>query len=148
MQMQPSASPRFQHILVPVDFTEKNAASLDIAFEMAVERQARLTLLHVIETVEQAEDREIEDFYKMLQERARTKLDEIAARFIREGLIIDGEIVFGRRVQEIVRYSVDHEIDLIVLSSHKIDLEHPAGSYGTLSHQVSILCQCPALLVK
>ncbi len=41
--------PRFQHILVPLDFTEKNLAALNIAFDLAIANHARVTLLHIIE---------------------------------------------------------------------------------------------------
>jgi len=43
---------------------------------------------------------------------------------------------------------VANRVDLIVLTSHKIDLAHPAEGWGTTSYKVGILCQCPVLLVK
>ena len=42
----------------------------------------------------------------------------------------------------------DRQADLIVMSSHRVDLEAAVQSIGTLSYQVSILCDCPVLLVK
>ncbi len=42
----------FSHILVSVDFTEKNHAALRAAKQLAHQNQARVTLLHVIETIE------------------------------------------------------------------------------------------------
>ena len=44
--------PRFKHILVPVYLTPKNRAALEIAFELAVENKARVSLLHVTEKIE------------------------------------------------------------------------------------------------
>ena len=41
----------FERILVPVDFSDKSAKSLDAAIEMAKLHHARLMLLHVIETL-------------------------------------------------------------------------------------------------
>ncbi len=140
--------PRFQHILVPVDFTEKNLAALDIAFEIAVQNQARVTLLHVIEKIDDFSDVEIEEFYVRLEARANTELETMAQRFEEAGLTVDRKIRYGKRMQEIVQDSVDREIGLIILSSHKIERDHPVESWGTLSYQVSVLCQCPVLLVK
>ncbi len=140
--------PRFKHILVPVDFTEKNLAALDIAFELAVANHARVTLLHVIETMEIEADPEVEQFYARLQTRADSELERMAQRFIAANIAVDRKIRFGKRLSEIVRDSVERQADLIVMSSHRPDLQKPAQTWATLSYQVSVLCPCPVLLVK
>lgn len=140
--------PRFEHLLVPVDFTAKNRAAVDIAFELAVQNKARTTLLHVIETIEYVPDEETAEFYRKLEERADGELDLISQRFETAHVNVACKIRYGKRAQEIVRYELDHDVDLIVMSSHRIDSEHPVQSLGTLSYQVAMLCQCPVLLVK
>ena len=59
----------------------------------------------------------------------------------------EGQAVPGA-AREIVKQAVANRVDLIVLTSHKIDLAHPAEGWGTTSYKVGILCQCPVLLVK
>jgi nucleotide-binding universal stress UspA family protein len=140
--------PRFQHLLVPLDFTEKNRSALDIAFDIAVQNKARTTLLHVIETIEGPVDAEVESFYSRLQNRSQTELESAAQCFAQAGLTVDTKIRFGKRLHEIVQDSLDRQIDLIVMSSHPIDTQRPVQSLGTLSYQVSHLCRCPILLVK
>jgi universal stress protein A len=140
--------PRFQHLLVPLDFTEKNLAALDIAFELAVANHARVTLLHVIETVDVESDAELEQFFARLQARADSELERLAQRFLAAKIAVDRKTRFGKRLPEIVRDSVERQADLIVMSSHKPDLQKPAQTWGTLSYQVSVLCPCPVLLVK
>jgi nucleotide-binding universal stress UspA family protein len=140
--------PRFQHILVPVDFTEKNLAALDVAFEMAVANHARVTLLHVVETMDVDTDAELEQFYGTLQSRADSELERMAQRFVAAKIAVDRKIRFGKRLQEIVHDSADRKADLIVMSSHKPDLQNPTQTWATLSYQVSVLCPCPVLLVK
>ena len=44
--------PRFHHILVPLDLTSKNDAALNIAFEVAVQNKAAVSLLHVVQKIE------------------------------------------------------------------------------------------------
>ena len=75
--------PRFQHILLPVDFTQKNHAALEIAFELAVANETRVTLLHVIETIETSDepDDELRDFYARLEQRAASELESMLQRF-------------------------------------------------------------------
>src|SRR5262249_51466519 len=140
--------PRFQHILIPVDFTEKNLAALDVAFELAVANRSRVTLLHVIETINIESDAELEQFYARLQARADAELENLSQRFVAAGLAVDRKVRFGKRLHEIVGDSVERKADLIILSSHKPDLASPLQTWATLSYQVSVLCPCPVLLVK
>jgi len=141
---------RFQHVLVPVDFTEKNRAALDLAFELASVNKSRVTLLHVIEEIgdDEDDDQEVQDFYSNLQQRAQSELETMVQRFHNAGLDAEFKVRLGKRVYEIVSYGAERGIDLIVLHSHKIDADHPMQSAGTISYQVSILCECPVLLVK
>jgi nucleotide-binding universal stress UspA family protein len=140
--------PAFKHILCPVDFTDKNTAALDVVFEMAANRQAQVTLLHVIERIEHAEDAETKQFFATLEAKARTNMAVLAQRFVDAGLEIATQIIYGRRGPEIVRHTLEANVDLVVLSSHKVAMDQMAGGWATLSYQVSILCPCPVLLVK
>src|SRR5579863_4209410 len=140
--------PRFQHILVPLDFTAKNQAALDIAFELASQNRAAVTLLHVIETIENVPDEELKSFYARLASHAETEMEARAQRFAGAGIRVDRKIRYGKRLTEIVRDSRERRVDLIVMSSHKVDPATPAESLGTLSYQVSFLCDCPVLLIK
>ncbi|MEX0937643.1 MAG: universal stress protein [Pirellulales bacterium] len=138
----------FKHILVPVDFTDANEAALSVALELATQNGSRLTLLHVIERVDQAEDEEMQKFNRMLLENAQQQLAGMTGPFDEAGVSVEKVVVYGRRGGEIVRYSQDSGVDLLVLSSHKVNLEEERPEWGTLSHQISIVCQCPVLLVK
>lgn len=138
---------RFKHILVPVDFTEKNKAALDIAFDIAVQNKSRVTLLHVIESLG-FDDSDVRDFYARLQQRAETELESLSQRFTEAGVPIDWKLRLGKRAAEIISFSETGGVDLIVMHSHRIDPDHATSSIGTLSYQVSIFCACPVLLVK
>jgi len=143
--------PRFQNILVPVDFTEKNWVALDIAFETAVVNKAAVTLLHVIETIDDGDfddDLDIKEFYRRLKDRANRELETMGQRFVEAGIDVPLKMRFGKRVAEIINYSADHATDLLVMSSHSLVERNPAASVVTLSYQVSLLCECPILLVK
>lgn len=141
-------SEMFKHILVPVDFTEKNDAALSVARQLALQHKAILSLLHVIEKVDIAEDEQIRSFYDDLRDRADTNMDQMADRLGEAGVEAQREILFGHRGSEIVRFAMEHEVDLVVLSSHKVSLESAASDWDTLSYQASVFCQCSVLLVK
>lgn len=139
--------PRFHHLLVPLDFTEKNAAALEIAFEIAAHNQARVTLLHVVEEIAE-EDEEMRNFVERLRVRATTELERISQRFADAKLEVEAKVRVGHRLQEIIRDATERHADLIVMSSHRVDPGDPFKSWNTLSYQVSVACQSPILLVK
>src|SRR5436190_3205412 len=124
--------PRFQHILVPVDFTEKNLTALDLVFDLAVASRARVTLLHVIETIDVELDSELEQFYAKLQARADSELERLSQRFVAAGLAVDRKTRYGKRLLEIVNDIVERKADRAVMSSHKPDLAKPLQPWATL----------------
>jgi nucleotide-binding universal stress UspA family protein len=143
--------PRFQNMLVPVDFSAKNWAALDVAFETAVHNKAAVTLLHVIEAIDTGDfddDPDVKDFYTRLEDRAKRELETMGQRFVEADIDVHEKIRFGKRAAEIVKYSDDHAIDLIVMSSHTLEPESRTSTIVTLSYQVSLICRCPILLVK
>lgn len=138
----------FHNILVPVDFTLKNEAALGTAMDLARGKEARVTLLHVIETIEHVELDEMADFYRGLETRAAAKLYGMEERFKQAEIPVYHEIVYGKRAETIVLYAEEQGADLIVLSSHKVDRDHPALGIGAISYRIAIVARCPVLLVK
>jgi nucleotide-binding universal stress UspA family protein len=138
----------FTHLLLPLDFTDKNEAAIEIALETARRDGAEVTLLHVIETIDHMDFEEMSDFYRKLEARAAAKLAVLAERFSGAGVRARYEIVFGKRAESILTHAAGGKTDLIVLSSHRVDRDHPALGLGTISYQVAIVARCPVLLVK
>ncbi|OPY15049.1 MAG: Universal stress protein family protein [Syntrophus sp. PtaB.Bin001] len=138
----------FQHILVPVDFSPKNKKALEITLQIAGSGKYRISLLHVVEIIEDTTYEEFGDFYSSLEKKAEKKMAGLAAFCRNHGVEVTDKIVFGNRVQEIMKYAADAQVDLIVMSSHKLQLEEPSRDWGTISYKIGILSQCPVLLVK
>ena len=142
----------FRKILVPVDFTDKNEPALAAALQTAANpdptQRGEIELLHVIETIEHIGFEEMSDFYRGLETRAAAKLFALEERFREAGFAVRHEILYGKRAETIVRHAEDRDIDLIVLTSHKVDRDHPALGWGTISYRIAIVARCPVLLVK
>ena len=139
----------YRKILVPVDFTEKNQAALDSAVQIASSTEgSEVTLLHVVETIEHIEFDEMADFYRGLETRAAARLFAMEDTLRQSGLKARHEVVFGKRTESIVRHAEERGTDLIILSSHKVDRDHPALGLGSISYRVAIVARCPVLLVK
>jgi nucleotide-binding universal stress UspA family protein len=141
----------FRKILVPVDFTEKNEAALDSAAQIAggsTQESSEVTLLHVVEIIEHIDFNEMSDFYRGLENRATAKLFTLEEKLKEKGVNARHEVLFGKRAETIVRYAEEKAADLMILSSHKVDRDHPALGLGTLSYAIAIVARCPVLLVK
>jgi nucleotide-binding universal stress UspA family protein len=140
-------TPMFKKILVPVDLSDLHQQAMEIAEALAVESGGEVILLHVIEVIPELWMEQERDFYARIEQRARAHLAQLGRRLGERKVSRREEVTYGNRSHEIVRYATETGIDLIVLSSHRVDLNDP-GSWGTLSHQIGILSQCPVLLVK
>jgi len=135
----------YKRILIPVDFTDKNLAALDQVYQIAKWSHGSVTLLHVIEQVENIPSKELKQFYQKLEKNARAKMNQYAKTFAEHSIPVTEKIIYGKRAEEIVRCAVEDDVEVIVVSSHKVDA--PQG-WGTLSYKVAILSPCPVLLVK
>ena len=137
----------FAHILIPVDLRERNHTAVEIGLQMAAQNHGRVTLLHVIELISDTTFDEFEDFYLRLEEQALSKMTALLGESADDDQV-EQVVVYGDRVREIINYATESEAELIILSSHRINLEEPTAGWGTISHKVGILAQCPVMLVK
>ncbi len=138
----------FKQILVPTDFSNLNKRALEIGVNMALQGNGRLNLLHVIEVIADTSFEEFKGFYLKLENRAKEAMDKLIEPYSETDVNIDQKIVYGNRTTEILRFTEDQMIDLIIMNSHKINPEGPTQGWGTISYKVGILAHCPVMLVK
>ncbi len=139
----------FTNILVPTDLTDKSIKALEIAAGLVADSECRITLIHIIETIDDDEaENEFKEFYDKLASRAEKKMIKYANKYATGRLSICTEIIFGKRVPEIVKYACDNKTDLIILSSHKLDSMESVDGWATISYRVGILAPCPVMMVK
>jgi universal stress protein A len=144
----PGGFQMFKHVLVPTDLTEKSTKSLDIALGVYQTGNGRVTLLHVIETIQDDEGEDFQGFYKKLEKRAVKVMDKIVGRYSHEHFSLEARLVYGNRVAEIIKFAEEESVDLIVLSSHPVDPTNLTHGWGTISYKVGILANCPVMLIK
>ena len=139
----------FHRALVPVDLSEDNRLALEIAAELVgQDSEGVVILLHVIETIEDAPEDEVRDFYATLEERARRTMEALEQELEGQPVTIELEIGYGPRAQGILGAAAERGADLIVLRSHRVEPGRPGSGLGTLSHEVALLAEIPVLLVK
>lgn len=137
----------FRNILVPVDITPKNRRAVEVARGLAKSSGGRVTLLHVIETLDLPFE-ELKEFYDRLQARATRDMEELSRPLREADVPFQGQVLYGERDRKIVEFATREGSDLIVLDSHRIEPGKPGRGITTLSYRVAILAPCPVLLVK
>ncbi len=138
----------FRKILVPVDLTDTHARSIQIAGDLALAGEGEVTLIHAIELIAGVDMEEEKEFYDRLEQSARQHMERLGKDLGARKVSWKSKVVYGPRAQEIVSYVGEAESDLILLTSHRIDLEAPGSGWGSLSYKIGILSPCPVLLVK
>lgn len=139
----------FDHILVPVDFTAKNDAAIDVAKQLAIQHSSRVSLLHVIESLDFPDDDEVRQFLDKMREKSTVQLDRLKQLFGDCDLEVATETAINNRSKGIVQFAMQNDVDLIVMGSHRIDPKHaPRESWATISYQISLVCPCSIMLLK
>lgn len=138
----------FRKILLALDLTDKHAAAVRCAADLARPGQGTVLLLHVVELIPGLERAEEKDFYDRLEKMARAHLGRTAADLAREKIACHSHVIFGSRAQATVGFAAEHGVDLIVLTSPAFHPQHPASSLGSMAWKISLVAPCPVLLVK
>jgi nucleotide-binding universal stress UspA family protein len=138
----------YDSILIPVDLSGTNEHVLDTAQELAAPDRTTIQLLHVIETLQDEEPGEMDDFYEELRADAEEKMEAWATEVADEGFDVQSTIVYGERGPEVTRVADEEAVDLIVMRSHKVERDDSSSSVGTVSHQVAVFAPCSVYLVR
>jgi len=138
----------FRKILVPVDFTPKNERALERARALAELSHGEITLVHIVETLEDELDDDLAGFYRRLEAKAEEKMTGALGALGAGAFSARSAIVLGHRARAIADFAEHERVDVIVLSSHRVDPDKPGHDWMTISYKVAILARCPVLLVK
>jgi nucleotide-binding universal stress UspA family protein len=140
----------FQHILVPIDFGKASDHALTIAMQLGQVLQARLTLLHVVQTpLMTGPDMGIgiAQYFDDVQLQARQSLAQYAQRVQASGLSCEAITELASPFQHIVDYAATQQVDLIVMGTHgHTGLQHML--LGSVAERVVRLASCPVLVTR
>ncbi|SMC16947.1 universal stress protein A [Desulfacinum hydrothermale DSM 13146] len=148
---------RVEKILVPVDFSEYSQKAVKYGVELAKDRKASLTLLHVINqriidavhelSVKGYKGDFVEVMRKMVTER-EAELQQMVPQDWREGLTeLNFEIRKGRPSEEVIQYAREHGMDLIVVGTHGRSAL-ASVLLGSVANTVVLRAPCPVLVVR
>ncbi len=141
---------RIQHILVPIDFSEPSRRALRSAIQFAERFGARITLLHVVEPLDQPDFAYFPlslDSGKIIK-MAKRKLD-VLARMPKGGkCAIETKLVrTGKPFHEITEAARELKVDLVIISTHGYTgVKH--ALLGSTAERVVRHAPCPVLTIR
>lgn len=140
-----------QRILVPTDFSGSSKSALQTAAELASRFDSELHVLHVIESAVIPDSIARILVRKPIEERRTLASESFVGDVLASSPIANREVVSaaveGVAAQEIVRYALEHETDLIVLGSHG-NTGLARVLLGSVAEAVVRTAPCPVLIVK
>ncbi|MEL6104734.1 MAG: universal stress protein [Planctomycetota bacterium] len=140
----------FKSILVVVNTKEPHAA-VTRATELAIENNARLTLMDVIKPLPQSIRRMTDvaspqELERLIVEDRRRQLREIAAEISDTAVPLSVHVATGDPATEITRHVIDANHDLVVKTA---DGFSGAGRlFGSVAKSLMRLCPCPVWFLK
>lgn len=138
----------YAKILLPLDLTDHNAEVLRRASELARASSGEIHLLHVVETIAGVEFEDDPEFYRRFSEASQEKLSTAAAQLRSQGHRVEFTTSYGSRGDQILEYTVEHEIELMIVRSPALAAEEPRKGLASLSWKLGLLARCDVLLVK
>lgn len=141
-----------KNILLPTDFSELSLTAANYAVDLAIQYGAKVHILHVLEKTPpilaiRSLDLSEEKIKKSIMDDAKNSMEEAAAK-IKKGkdVLIESIIKKGVDYQEIVKYSKDAKIDVIVIATHgRTGILHTL--IGSVAEKVIRFAKCPVLVI-
>ncbi len=144
----------YKTVLFPTDFSKFSDVALSHAVYICRQCDARLVVLHVLEDILLPDPVEYMGVYEtvtaiqaQMEEDAKKKLAAFDKDPRLEGISITTDLQQGKPFVQIVSYTREHNIDLIVMGSHGASgLNHVL--FGSTADKVVRKAMCPVLTVK
>jgi nucleotide-binding universal stress UspA family protein len=143
----------FRTILCPLDFSDSSLRAAEYALSLAKEADARLILLHVIDSfVEERPDSadvpfDNDAYRRLLEERSMARLRAVVPEDARTWCKPEERIVYGKPHREILRVAAEAGAEAIFMGVHgrgAID----RMLFGSTTHHVIRQAPCPVLTLR
>lgn len=140
MTVGPDGKHRLSRILYCTDFSHNSEGARSYAISLAAEYGAELVLLHVAECPSDVARAE-----QIIAERTQ-ELDKLVSETERKNLTVSSAVRFGKPYEEIVRYAIEAQANLIVMTARGGDAVDRAV-FGSTTYRVIQLGPCPVLAI-
>ncbi|MDN5868815.1 MAG: universal stress protein [Candidatus Nitrosocosmicus sp.] len=140
----------FSKILVPVDGSENSKRAFNYALYLSKNLKGEVTILNVADappTVYLQSQKVLDELLEKYSKAREKVFDDYQELAERESIRIKTKIIFGNPGQEIVKFSLKDESDMIVIGNRGMG-HLKEMIIGSVSSTVIHDAKCPVLLVK
>ena len=133
-------------ILCPVDFSDASRKAVRYAHEFAVNMNASMFLIHVIDIPVETlvSNMQLEE---ELEKSAQANLNTLKNELLAEGLAVESSFEIGNPADVILEKAAKLDVNLIIMGSHgKKGLSRLI--LGSIAESVVRKADCPVLIVK
>jgi nucleotide-binding universal stress UspA family protein len=141
----------YTRLLCPVDFSASSLAALQVAFSMAQESNANLTILHVFDWPSEndlfLQRFDEPTFRRFIEEETRGRLEALVTGDLRLWCHPTTKVGYGTPYRQILKVAEEEETDLIVIGvrgRNSLDLT----LFGSTTNQVVRRASCPVLTLR
>jgi nucleotide-binding universal stress UspA family protein len=132
---------QIRKILFCTDFSDNSPRALEYALLLACQYKAEISLLHVIERSSPGRELDAE------KEQGMKHLQAIVPENVRNCVTIVPAVRAGKAYQEILEHAAETQTDLVVMGVRGRNAVNIA-LFGSTTHRVLQLGQCPVLVVR
>ena len=139
-------------ILCPVDYSVSSSEAMKYAAHIAGEEGAKVYLLHVIDVRSYGHESPLDiEMPKPSPENLERVKKELVEDLFQEkggkGVDVEGMVVMGKPVEEILKVAKEQEMDLIVMGTHgRTGIPHVI--VGSVAENIVRKAPCPVLTVR
>jgi len=143
---------KFKRILVPLDGSEFAEAALDPALAIAQSMGAEVVLFRVAQPIPRTEKlAEMPDVYNDVvaatYREAEEYLQNLQEKLVSDQISIEFRPASGGIARQILDYAAEHDVDLVVLSSHgRSGVDR--WVHGSVAQKLLSNCSCSTLVVR
>jgi nucleotide-binding universal stress UspA family protein len=114
------ASKLYEKILIATDGSEYTKNAVDYGIDLAKNTGAKLFTIYVIDTAAFASipmDAAWESMYELLKQEGDVAIKYVTDKAKAEGLEVEGNLIEGHPADEIIKYSENNSISLIIMGT-------------------------------
>lgn len=140
----------FKNILVPTDFSANSYCAYEFSLSLAKSNSAKLHILHIVEPLfynqEYSSYTDELSFERDRIYEAEEELERFINKYSNAGIEIERGLRTGKPHEEIISYSKDNGIDLIIISAHGWKNLHVVT--GSVTKMVLRFSKVPVICIK
>lgn len=107
----------YERILLPTDGSENAERAVERAIDLATTYDADLHLLYVVDVKHMTSATAENLMHEKLEQTGQTAIDDITDHAEQAGIAVNSVVVPGTPAREILTYTEDNDIDIIVMGT-------------------------------